>query len=192
MCSLFIIYYGATRAFQGFAVWFKKNYFEKISNHNAPRTYKKCVKWLNLCELNMKHAMFECDGIICLVRAQAECIECGVEKTRGIGLQYDLKISKNEITIVSPTSKAYTADECVRIIRSLCNILHYACRINRPQDDLLQIIKPLMYLIKTKITSVNNISTIIPQKYHRNNILKLQIKKIIKSVLDHQNIKFWD
>ena len=77
----------------------------------------------------MKHAMFECDGIVCLVRAQAECIECGVVKTRGIGLQYGLEISKNEIRIVSPTSKSY------RIIRSLCNILHYASRITRPQDD---------------------------------------------------------
>ena len=143
----------------------------------------KCKQWMN--SINFNHAMFQCDDIICLVRA--ECIECGIEKTRGLGLRYGIEISQNEIKIVSPTSKAYTASECLRIIRSLCNILHYASRINKLHVDL-----PLISLIKTKITTMDDVSLLIPPKYHCDKNLVSQIKKIIKSILDHKNIKLWD
>lgn len=135
--------------------------------------------------LPLQH-LFQSDGITCLITPSN--LECGVEKPHGFGLRYGVKVlSHDHLTtyiIVSPTSKSFTINECERIIRALCNIVHYVLRINNPPDA----IKTLCQSIKTNMLQGDTI-LFIPPAYRRH---AKKAQTIVNSTFDCKRVMLWD
>jgi hypothetical protein len=152
---------------------------------------KREVKSLKLFVSYPNYAMdmFQSDGITCLVTASK--LECGVKKTRGLDLRYGVKVLSHEhltTIIVSPTSKAFTSSECVRIIRALCNIVNYVLRINNPQDAFVDAIKTLCQSIKTNMLQ-GDTTLFIPPRHRRN---AKQAETVVNSLFDCKRVMLWD
>jgi hypothetical protein len=160
--------------------------FQKIK-HRENRRHVKCLKLIISSPL--RHALFQSDGIKLLFTPSQ--LECGVEKTRGFGLRYGVKVSGHEhitTSIVSPTSRAFTINESERIIRALCNIVHYVLRINNPQDAFVDIMKTLCQSIKTNMLQGDTTLFIPPR--HRQNARKAET--IVNSIFDCKRVMLWD
>ena len=155
---------------------------------------KRTVKCLKLFVSFPQHAMamFLSDGITCLVTASK--LECGVEKTRGLGLRYGVVLETNpsHVSIVSPTSRAFTRSECERIIRAFCNIVNFVSRINRPDGEFIDTIKALAQAIKAFILHEDNMLLLIPPKDRNAKAHVNKIKTIVNSLFDCKRVMLWD
>ena len=158
------------------------------------RENKREVKCLKLFVSFPQHAMalFLSDGIVCLVTASK--LECGVEKTRGLGLRYGVVLETNpsHVSIISPTSKAFTRSECERIIRAFCNIVNFVSRINRPEGAFIDTIKAFAQSIKTFILHEDNVLLLIPPKDRNSKAHVSKLKTIVNSLFDCKRVMLWD
>ena len=158
------------------------------------RENKREVKCLKLFISPPQHAMFQSDGIVCLVTASK--LECGVEKTRGLGLRYGVVLEANQAHIThvnkSPTSRAFTRSECERIIRALCNIVNFVSRINRPDGAFIDTIKAFAQSIKTFIMHEDNMLLLIPPKDRNSKAHVTKTKTIVNSLFDCKRVMLWD
>lgn len=162
----------------------------------------RCIQWIRLGspELPLLSAMFECDGVKCLITDRT--IECGVTKERGFGLQYGLTIARTDqltFDTISPTSKAFTNEELKRILRALCNILSYVARITRPQDDIRDMIQAFAKQTVHKIgqqTKQRAALCGIAPRYHVPMrdlpALSADMRKIARSLLAPKRVMMWD
>ena len=164
--------------------------FRIMTKHENKRTLK-CRK---LFVSFPQHAMdlFLSDGITCLVTASK--LECGIEKTRGLGLRYGVVLETNpsHVSIVSPTSRAFTRSECERIIRAFCNIVNFVSRINRPEGTFIDTIKALAQSIKAFIMHEDNVLLLIPPKDRNVKAHVNKIKTIVNSLFDCKRVMLWD
>ena len=162
--------------------------FRIMTKHENKRT----VKCLKLFVSSPQHAMFQSDGIKLLVTASK--LECGIEKTRGLGLRYGVVLETNpsHVSIISPTSRAFTRPECERIIRAFCNIVNFVSRINRPEGEFIDTIKALAQSIKAFLLHEDNMLLLIPPKDRNVKAHVNKIKTIVNSLFDCKRVMLWD
>ena len=188
--------------------------YQKLTRDENLRNVN-CTKWVFHAMIpdddhKYMYAMFECDGIHCLVRTNPlyhnHILSCGVLKVRGLGLHYGIDITCDDdgtcvFQTIAPTSSLFTNEELLRITRALCNILRFMKRITRPDDQVREMLKNVSIQVQKAILMFthkqcgpNVLAAMTPRRRVRkldHERLSSDMIRIIQSILAPRTLMMW-